>query len=338
MRGENNNWEYRKLIKIVSWNIGGAKYLSGKDSERDQYKNKLNNSLKRLAEDFDPDFIVLQEIVKYGDPALPEDPITPPSGYFYDASVAIDTKNQSHPTKWRKYYNEKKWPPKTYLAQGYGILWRKDIPHSSIWDFSENTENRIEKEIIRIDTGIFTGNRNSEPRLAVVTHFIKTVNEKPIDIFIINLHLTTLNGEREGYPNQDSLGIEIRHQQIDIVLNGIVSRYNEWAAKEYCEVSRPPAIWVLAGDFNCVPSSSEIKKIKRMNFIDLNPNKGSGTKGKGFPVSKATITLDYIFAGPAYFAIDPYLIKQDIEANPLPLYQFKASDHFPIFANLPINV
>jgi endonuclease/exonuclease/phosphatase family metal-dependent hydrolase len=121
------------------------------------------------------------------------------------------------------------------------------------------------------------------------------------------------------------------------VINGIVSRYNEWAAGRNV-AGRAPPIWILAGDFNSTPESAEIRHLKDMNFIDLNPNKGSGTKSKGMPIEAATITLDYIFAGPAYFALDPYIVNQEIQGNPAPLDSFRVSDHLPVLADIPIVI
>jgi endonuclease/exonuclease/phosphatase family metal-dependent hydrolase len=292
-----------------------------------------------LCEDHKPDFVVLQEIVRYGDPARPQDLLKKVPGYHFDASIAIDTANHSHPTKWKKYFKNGGWPADTYLAQGYGILWREDIEHASIWDFDPHLGARIEKEIVHLDTGLFTGNRDTEPRLAVVTHFIVQTGNGPLDVFIINLHLATLKGEREGSPRKDNAASKTRQRQIDLVMYGIISRYNEWSQENLQNqgIKRLPAIWILAGDFNCTPNSPEIGGIQRMNFIDLNPNKASGTKGKGVPIQRATITLDYIFAGPVYHALDPYLVKKEVEANPTPFTQFQVSDHFPVFAEVPIN-
>jgi endonuclease/exonuclease/phosphatase family metal-dependent hydrolase len=332
------------MIQIITWNIGGAKYLELPEHNvggisRQDFSLELNKALKKLCEDYKPDFVVLQEVVKYGDdPLHSHDLLKKVPGYHYDASIAIDTVNQSHPNKWEKYFEKGDWESGSYLAQGYGILWREDIKHASIWDFTPVEGAKIEKEIVHLDTGVFTGDRDTEPRLAVVTHFIIQINNRPQDIFIVNLHLATLKGERGGSPNKDNTASKIRQGQIDVVMNGIVSRYNEWSVENLQKqgLVRPPAVWIFAGDFNCMPNSPEISNIQRMNFIDLNPNKGSGTKGKGVPIRRATITLDYIFAGPAYYALDPYFVKKEIERNPTPLTQFQVSDHFPVFAEVPI--
>jgi endonuclease/exonuclease/phosphatase family metal-dependent hydrolase len=330
-------------FRVVTWNIGGAKFLDlpvqptpESPYTREMFRDDLHDALNRLTRDFRPDVILLQEIVRFG--SLPDDliEIAKIPGYYYAPSVAIDTVNQAHPQKWAKYYDRDKWPEGTYLAQGYGLLWRQTLPHAAIWDFAGQTGSTLEKEIVRIETGLFTGSRDTEPRIAVVTHFISEFQGKPLDIFVINLHLTTLKGEREGSPSKDVAASRVRQQQLEVVANGVVSRYNEWVADRRQKDKRLQAIWVLGGDFNCMPNAPEIKALERMNFIDLNPTKGSGTKGTTVPVERATITLDYLFAGPAYFSIDPYLAIQATNANPLPLSQYRVSDHFPVLADVPI--
>jgi endonuclease/exonuclease/phosphatase family metal-dependent hydrolase len=330
-------------FRVVTWNIGGAKFLKlpAKPTQessytREDFRHELHDALSRLTRDFLPDVILLQEIVRFGNPPNELIEIDRLPGYHYAPSVAIDTINQSHPQKWNKYYGDDRWERGTYLAQGYGLLWRKTLAHAAIWDFDGQPGPDLEKEIVRIETGLFTGSRDTEPRIAALAHFIIQFQGKPLDIFIVNLHLTTLKGEREGSPNKDIAASRVRQQQLEIVANGVVSRYNEWVAEKCRENRRLPAIWVLGGDFNCMPSAPEIKALEQANFIDLNPGKGSGTKGTTVPIEKATITLDYLFAGPAYYSIDPYLAMQTAGANPLPLSQYRVSDHFPVLADVPI--
>lgn len=81
--------------------------------------------------------------------------------------------------------------------------------------------------------------------------------------------------------------------------------------------------------------SLEIEKIKCLNFLDLCPEKGSGTKRKKSR-RNAALTLDYISAGPVYYAFDPHAVKRKLEkTNRPPLYEIKVSDHYPIIASFP---
>jgi endonuclease/exonuclease/phosphatase family metal-dependent hydrolase len=264
-----------------------------------------------------------------------ENLIDVPEGYYYKPSIALDTKRQTYREKWEKFREAGGWSQDDYLALGTGILWRKDLTHCAIWDFDNaQAGNDIQNEEVHLDTGLYTGDRDTEPRLAVVAHFVLNSNETPLDIFIVNLHLTTLKGEREGILERDDLGSRIRLAQIDIILNGIVSRYNQWRKQK--NITRVPALWFLAGDFNCTENSPEIAKIQRMNFLDIVPNKGSGTKGSGVPTTKATIVVDYIFAGSTYTTFNPNSVK-DVISNNLVLHNITGSDHFPLYGKLEIK-
>ena len=94
---------------------------------------------------------------------------------------------------------------------------------------------------------------------------------------------------------------------------------------------------MLAGDFNCIPDSTELNHLRGLNFINLNP-KGGGTKGSGVPIKQGTITLDYIFAGPAYYSLDPYIAENEAKKNPTPLDYIQVSDHFPVRADVPVTI
>lgn len=281
-----------------------------------------------------PDFIAVQETVKYEENGVVQELVDPPEGYCYRSSISIDTTSQNNPVKWQPIREAGKWPANTYLGQGNGLLWRKDLPHCSIWDRTGEKARcgkELHQEVIRIDTGLFIGTRDTEPRIAAVSHFIC----KNRHVFVVNLHLTTLLKEREGFPERDCLGAEIRSRQLDIVLNGIVSRYNRWREKQYVVDYENRPIWFLAGDFNATENSLEIEKIKRLNFLDLCPDKGSGTKRKK-SCRNAALTLDYIFAGPAYYAFDPHAVKRELKKTSRPpLYEVNVSDHYPIVAMFP---
>lgn len=215
-------------------------------------------------------------------------------------------------------------------------------------------------------SGLYFGDRNTEPRAAMVAHFmmmdgdVEKGTAKPLDIFVVNLHLTTLKNEREGVPEVDQAAANIRSSQLDIVLDGIVSRYNIWRSNDYLlpgdkhtkadaqesntpgegddwkKESRHPPIWILSGDFNFTPESAEYERVKRANFVDVCLDRGLGTKGSGFG-SQPTITCDYIFVGSKYVSFDPVLLEHAVKNNPKPEARIKVSDHFPMFARIPIT-
>ena len=101
-----------------------------------------------------------------------------------------------------------------------------------------------------------------------------------MDIFVVNLHLTTLMMEREGVPETDALASRTRQAQLETVFYGIISTYNSWRRNGYRDrgdrrdedptetFMRYSPVWILAGDFNFTEESQEYAFMKRMNFID----------------------------------------------------------------------
>lgn len=171
------------------------------------------------------------------------------------------------------------------------------------------------------------------------------------DVFVVNVHLTTLTGEREGIAEIDEKASEIRLRQLDIVLNGIVSRYNGWRRGNYQyrgerrkpdrneTFKRHSPIWILCGDFNFTPESAEYSAIIARNFVDANPKKGKGTKGKERGAkAEATITCDYIFVGPKFIALSPVFTDIITSGNPPPFDDIKVSDHYPLLAEIPLSI
>ena len=373
-------------IKILNWNIGGAKYLEDKKEEREHTKDKINKGLIRLIESHTPHVITLQEIVQHGEKKQGNKKILPKDimdiidirkinkkfekkyQYCYHPFPLIDTEKVSSMSKWEKVIEMGGWDKDgideetLYFAQGNAFLIREDMAHFPVWHLpkSENDVRRVcgdnhAIEKVHLDTGLYFGDRNTEPRAALVAHFIlvpnKGLGKKPLDIFVVNTHLTTLIMEREGIPEIDKGASRLRLAQLDIIFHGIVSRYNTWKQSGYLvrgknrepkaweTFDRYQPLWILAGDFNFTPESTEYDIIKKMNFIDLIPipKKGPGTKAKGVG-KEPTLTLDYIFGGPKYIALDPFLTERQLEGNLVinTDEKVKASDHYPMIAKIPI--
>jgi len=201
-------------------------------------------------------------------------------------------------------------------------------------------------EKVALESGLYFGDRDTEPRAALVAHFVFSPGSKPLDIFVVNVHLTTLTMEREGVPKIDRGATEARLAQLDIIFDGIVSRYNSWRRggfrergklrqpKDWESFDRCEPVWILAGDFNSTPESLEYKAVRQVNFLDVVPAKGAGTKAPGAG-KQATLTLDYIFAGPAFLALDPLIVEAGITGNSV-CQDIRVSDHLPMIATIPV--
>jgi endonuclease/exonuclease/phosphatase family metal-dependent hydrolase len=353
---------------ILNWNIGGAKFLEEKTrAQRQKTRLTLNDALKRLiaSRETAPDIVTLQEIVRYQEPDDVEiqDLLDPIDGYRYLPFTLISTNLVSSRAKWNKVLDKSDWHKSSYFAQGNAFLVKKDSPVFPVWDLSDlrqpcpATDRDHFVEHVHLDSGLYFGDRNTEPRAALVLHFIYGHESpdgtmRPVDIFVVNLHLTTLMMEREGVPEIDTLATRTRLGQLEIVFNGIVSRYNSWRQEDYPERRRqrePTAqedlvrhspLWILAGDFNFTEESEEYMYIKKSNFIDTvlpiqrESAWGNGTKAKG--VGKdPTLTLDYIFAGPKFVSLDRVLWEKGIANNRvIHDHVYRASDHYPVYSKI----
>lgn len=357
---------------VLNWNIGGAKFLEEKTRDhREKTRSKINKALLTILTDRavgpQPDVVTLQEIVQYKEPHDEDvrDLLNEMPGYSYFPFPLIDTRIISSKAKWNKILKDSDWHARTYFAQGNAFLIKNAAPHFPVWDLSnlDQQSPRTDKdhfiELIHLDSGLYFGDRNTEPRAALVAHFIcdpgdgpgaaGDAKRMPLDIFVINLHLTTLMMEREGVPETDALAARIRQAQLDVVFNGIVSRYNSWRQSGYRErgdrrkegldeaFKRHSPIWVMAGDFNFTEESAEYAFIKRMNFMDTVPDAGkktrfgNGTKASGVG-NDPTLTLDYIFAGPKFVSLDPAI---EVHANRvIHDHRLRASDHYPVLSSM----
>ena len=349
------------FFRVLNWNVGGAKYLEIREEKKKiEFRKALNDALNGLIEKYEPHVVALQEVVEYNKPnEYKKNIINPPSGYVYSPCILIDTERHPYVSKWRKVQQKGNWPDGSYFGQGNGMLWREDSLHFPVWSLPKigilpDSNPHVHDGILM--SGLYFGDRNTEPRAALVSHFMvdeddekKKKLKKPFDVFVVNIHLTTLMKEREGIPEIDEKASKIRLAQLDTILDGIVSCYNDWGRGGYRfrgerrkpdkneQFNRYSPIWILCGDFNFTPESLEYERLKRMNFVDLNPVKGKGTKGKGFG-SQATITCDYIFAGPKYISLDSLIIGDSVRGNPPPDYAMKVSDHYPLFAEIPLTL
>jgi endonuclease/exonuclease/phosphatase family metal-dependent hydrolase len=351
-------------LRVLNWNLAGAKYFSihGGD-EKEAFKLGINDAIAELVHRHDPHVVTLQEIVVV---ARPGESLTPlvvaPEGYKLAYSILIDSGRHPYVAKWRNVTKQGNWPPDTYFGQGLGMLWKTDLPqlrHFPVWRIPDATvvadgDAHIEEVILM--SGMYFGDRNTEPRAALVAHFVITQDlkntptrfSKPLDVFVVNLHLTTLKNEREGIPSIDAEAAATRAHQLDIILNGIVSRYNLWRSDGYrTGGERPPVnsgedpdryspVWILCGDFNLTPESDEYQRLQRANFVDVCPAKGQGNKASGFG-TRARLTVDYIFAGPKFVSLDPVIVDDAIKGGMTPEYWVKVSDHYPIFAQVPLT-
>lgn len=345
--------EHLMDFKILNWNIAGAKFLEEPKDKREKFRKDLNYELNRFVKRYKPHVVTLQEVVRYGNDR--REILDPVAEYDFHAFPLIDTEILSVRAKWNKLEkNAENWDKGTYFAQGNGFMFRNDTPHQPVWALPKEGKhparvirhNYVEK--VSLESGLYFGDRDTEPRAALVAHFVYNPKDRPLDIFVVNLHLTTLTKEREGIPEIDKRATQIRLAQLNTIFCGIISRYNSWRrwgfrergehrpAEEWESFDREEPVWILAGDFNSTEASQEYRMLQDLNFMDMIPEQGKGTGTKASGTGKdATLTLDYVFAGPQFISLDPQFAMAGMKHNKV-LGEVKVSDHFPMLATIPI--
>ena len=248
--------------------------------------------------------------------------------------------------------------------QGYGIcvrdpsalrrLWVKERDSISPQSDRPGSDFELCFEVINAMPGLYLGSRDTEPRLVVVGR-IKVGSPDTVERYVnfVNVHLTTLRGERQGNLQINNAATRIRLQQLNILTNHTISAYH--AANEY-RVPQPQErsskdVWILGGDFNALPVSDEIRLLKG-NFVDGNKDKRimdkdpssaycdrKGTKWSLERPNERPMVVDYIFCGLKLDSIDPEQL--DITDSQRPFRpQFDktdfASDHAVLFASFKI--
>jgi len=336
----------------MSWNMAGAKMLGMLDpaphavtsryvaAYRDVWENGIKHFLRIPPGQTNyPDIILLQECIGFIDTRPDhhrsgrwpngEDILKQIySGYTCFFFPALSSHGNPHPGKWQRYKegNINNFLPDFIEAQqGYGVCVREDRALRKLWVTEENQETipqgadepggeyHLCFEAINTTTGLYLGNRDTEPRLVIMGRMkigSPGVDERYLNF--LNIHLTTLKGERVGNIRLNRMASESRMRQLDLILDNVISAYQEATAHRVPRVSgqRQEDVWVVGGDFNAASDAEEIALIKRMGFIDGNPDKaivdarvGSpyhnqiGTKWSlGNPGLPPTV-LDYIFCG-----------------------------------------
>ncbi len=386
-------------ITIANWNVGGARCLKLKQPARAAFRTRLNNVLQTiLLKGADIAMLQeVVEYSQKGIPAKPENVLVLDQdgrfqcgddgkvSYNYYPCWLIDNQRHSHQGKWNDVIEEGEWEKSDngpYFAQGNAILVKNGIDLHPIWSLPKHSKRPSGGigdatkapgydfiEHVPLNPGLYFGNRDTEPRDASVAHIVLTELwrgassvgdlKHPLDIFLVNLHLTTLTMERDGVPDAEKAAEETRLRQLDIVLNQIVSPYNRWRREgfpirgthyrpnEEETHERYHPLWVIAGDFNFTPESTEYHRMVRRGFLDLLDPVAKAASTKKRPHTKArregekpTHTLDYIFAGPLFQSVDPGVAEDNTEHNRVlnrPA-DYGVSDHYPLLYQVPISL
>jgi hypothetical protein len=365
-------------FSILSWNVGGSKYLEALSTAPDRHAVKaVSKTYERVAANlggllskFRPDIVTLQEIVRpnAGESSngviedlgivdiLRKVPII--SGYksefFPVLSSRCDLIRPSFHALRRSLLD------RIDFEQGYAVLYKNEAavlsPHP-IWDEVAPADVRAFAPI-HLSGGLYFGNRDTEPRLAVMGRFRRLLSRgKVLDVCVLNVHLPTLHGERENLPSIDLRARTARLRSIEVVLDSIITPYNEHIRKKGEErrqgrkegIRQKTPLWCITGDLNCMPDSDELQLLRKVGFVDLHaelPERGTKIDRTR---EDPQITFDYVLVGPKYTLLGGrgydtkgkrnLIVREDgwqtnrdgVGCFP---YELFPSDHLPLFGEI----
>lgn len=241
---------------------------------------------------------------------------------------ALSSYTHPHPKKWEQYrqgvIKGNYIPGDIEAQQGYGICVRDPSMLRKIWvpyedDIPEDSDDPQNErnyhlcfESVGLTTGAYLGNRDTEPRLAIRGRLkVPDANNQEFRyVNFINIHLTTLKGERTGSIRINNAASSVRMNQLNLILNNIISAYHEsdkYRMPVYTS-ERKSDIWIVGGDFNSTEISNEIRLMNTSGFVDCIPDKRIvdatnqlqiqvGTKWSINNRRLPAIVLDYIMCG-----------------------------------------
>ncbi|MBT7044930.1 MAG: hypothetical protein HN977_06025, partial [Gammaproteobacteria bacterium] len=290
------------------------------------------------------------------------------SGYECFFFPAVTSHNNPHPGKWNRYVEGGSVtnciPAHVDIQQGYGICVRKGISSRKLWVPLADSKNMATDadiaeadchscfEPISITTGLYLGQRDTEPRLVIMGRAKLESDGESRYLNYLNIHLNTLSGEREGNVRLNRRAGASRLRQVELILDNIVSAYQEttrYRIPAGIEPSRRD-IWIIGGDFNTTPDSEEIRMIRQAGFIDVIPDKRIedanpdsvfhnriGSKWSLHDSKTPAINVDYIFCGLEQFTFASDGLNTTESRRPFrPCFEDPAfaSDHALLFAKI----
>ncbi|MCW8963648.1 MAG: endonuclease/exonuclease/phosphatase family protein [Gammaproteobacteria bacterium] len=375
-------------VRLMSWNMAGAKLFDQLDPEPapaagryiQAFHKAWNDSIVPWLATPDkdaPDIILLQECIGF------EDHSSSPSGRWQSGNEilskifsgyqcfffpAVTSHDNPHPGKWSRYTNgnavANPVPTAVDIQQGYGICVREGIISAKLWtpwpdpqdappDADQaNGECTSCFEVIPVSTGLYLGDRDTEPRMVIMGRAKLELDGEYRYLNYLNVHLNTFKDEREGNEQLDQRASISRQQQVGLILENIVSAYQQsthYRMHSHADDNKSD-IWIIAGDFNCTPDSAEIAAILNAGFVDAINDKHIedadpahtlqdrvGTKWSINDDECPPVVLDHIFCGLEQPTLTSDTLETSASKRPFrPCFDDKAyeTDHAVLFAKI----
>ena len=296
-------------LRVATLNISGGE-KAFEDSQNATRQSRLQ-ALRQLVKQIDPSVLCLQEVSQFVDADGVThtllDEIKESGGYlsaYFGKTVSMDTHLQvKKEVMVEGIFNDwQNW------SKGNAVLSR--IPFGRLGNPEQPGKPR---NIPLYQPPVYQGNRDTEPRFAVLTRL-----QQPPHPFIATLHLTTLMGER--HPPLSRNKIELSHLMRDQQVRQLL----ELVQQHILETDQP---FILTGDFNAPRQEFCIAHLleSENQFVRLKPEEEVSSHAG---ISEA---IDHIFFYPRKRLVD---YRCWIEASDLSRL---ASDHLPVTAEIQIK-
>ena len=200
--------------------------------------------------------------------------------------------------------------------------WRKGNAILSRWEFVQlgaPSKPGIPRNVPLYQTPLYQGNRDTEPRYALIAR----INKTPVFPFVLGVHFTTLVAEREQ--TRGSCLLPGRAEEAQILRFKQAKRLLDLLREHVLE--RREVVFLL-GDFNAVASEPCIASVLETEegFVRLTPSKGPDATHL-----KAHGPIDHVFVYPRNRLIE---YQSWIVDSPTAR---RASDHLPVVADVKVT-
>jgi endonuclease/exonuclease/phosphatase family metal-dependent hydrolase len=293
-----------KSLRVMTLNLGGG--VKNFDDSLDTPLTK-SQLLTKLIEEIHPDLIGLQEVSQYLDA----------DGKMHSMLRQVQEGSRLE----HRYYGETLSMTRHMMIAKDVMInalfsdwydWSKGNALLSRYPFSRLSDTRIEgapRNLPIFQPLTYEGTRNTDPRYVILARLMKAPYP-----FILNLHLTTLVGERGPRAWQDTIDAArlTRSQQITRVLSLIESHI--------LEKSEP---MILMGDFNAPPEEYTLKEmlVSERGFVRLAPEQDISTHESAGMVDHIFFSPKSRLKGYTCEVVDSDLARQ-------------VSDHLPVVADV----
>lgn len=294
-------------LRLITLNLGGGvKNFMGPPEQSAAKIEAINTLINQVK----PDLVACQEIAQYidadGNMHSMVDQIRDGSGFdqaYYGETLSIKRHMQiKKDVMIRAIFND--WWD---WSKGNALFSR--IPFCRL---SDATKGGVPRNVPIFQPIVYEGSRNTDPRYVILSR-LKTAPYP----YVLNLHLSTLTGERGANAWQDAIDAaeSTRQQQVARIL-GLI--------EEAVLQEKKPVI--MLGDFNARPDEYCLKGMleEEKSFVRLKPVPDLETHGRAGQ-------LDHIFFSPRERLIS---YKAQVIDNKLTR---SLSDHLPVVADLEIE-